>query len=71
MGGGIAQWVASRGIDVVLSDLSPDALSDGLRTVDRLLGKARARGILSAVDARAAMDRITPVSEAVPLRKGD
>ena len=71
MGGGIAQWVASRGIDVVLSDLSPDALSDGLRTVDRLLGKARARGILSAVDARAAMDRITPVSEAVPLREGD
>jgi 3-hydroxyacyl-CoA dehydrogenase/enoyl-CoA hydratase/3-hydroxybutyryl-CoA epimerase len=71
MGGGIAQWVASRGIDVVLSDLSPDALSDGLRTVDRLLGKARARGILSAVDARAAMDRITPVSEKVPLREGD
>ena len=63
--------MASRGIDVVLSDLSPDALSDGLRTVDRLLGKARARGILSTVDARAAMDRITPVSEAVPLREGD
>jgi 3-hydroxyacyl-CoA dehydrogenase/enoyl-CoA hydratase/3-hydroxybutyryl-CoA epimerase len=71
MGGGIAQWLASRGIKVALSDLSPDALALGLRTVDTLLGKARARGILTNVEAREAMDRITPVCEKIPLREGD
>ncbi len=71
MGGGIAQWVATRGIEVVLSDLSTDALADGLSTVDGLLRKASSRGVLSRVEARAAMDRITPVSEQVPLREGD
>ena len=71
MGGGIAQWLASRGIKVALSDLSPDALALGLRTVDKLLGKARARGILTNVEAREAMDRITPVCETIPLGEGD
>ena len=71
MGGGIAQWLASRGIDVALSDLSPDALALGLSTVDKLLGKAWGRGILTKVEAREAMDRITPVCEKIPLREGD
>jgi 3-hydroxyacyl-CoA dehydrogenase / enoyl-CoA hydratase / 3-hydroxybutyryl-CoA epimerase len=71
MGGGIAQWLASRGIEVALSDLSPDALALGLSTVDDLLGKARIRGILTNVEAREAMDRITPVCEKIPLREGD
>ena len=71
MGGGIAQWVAARGIPVVMSDLSPDALSLGLSTVCSLLTQASKRGILSSLSARQAMDRITPVCEPVPIREGD
>lgn len=71
MGGGIAQWIASREIPVILSDLSPDALSLGLDTVHSLLEQATKRGILSRLSARRAMDRITPVCESVPIREGD
>ena len=71
MGGGIAQWVAARGIPVILSDLSPDALSLGLSTVHSLLAQASKRGILSSLSARQSMDRITPVCESVPIREGD
>ena len=71
MGGGIAQWVAARGIPVILSDLSPDALGLGLKTVNSLLTQATRRGILSKLQARQAMDRITPVCESVPVRAGD
>ena len=71
MGGGIAQWVATRGIPVILSDLSPDALGFGLKTVHSLLDQAGKRGILSPLQALQAMDRITPVCEPVPIRKGD
>ena len=71
MGGGIAQWVAARGVPVIMSDLSPDALSLGLSTVGSLLTQASKRGILSSLSARQAMDRITPVCEPVPIREGD
>ena len=71
MGGGIAQWLAARGLPVILSDLSTDALSLGLSTVQSLLGQARKRGILTPLAARQAMDRITPVCEPVPVREGD
>lgn len=71
MGGGIAQWIASREIPVILSDLSPDALSLGLITVHSLLEQALKRGILSRLSAGRTMDRITPVCEPVPIRDGD
>ena len=71
MGGGIAHWIASRGIKVVLSDLSVEALSKGLGTVEALLRKGRSRGITSRLEARDVMDRITPMSEPVGLREGD
>ena len=70
MGGGIAQWVATE-IPVIMSDLSPDALSLGLSTVGSLLTQASKRGILSSLSARQAMDRITPVLRTVPIREGD
>ncbi len=61
MGAGIAQWLAARGLPVVLRDIGPEQIGRGLATIAKLFDEGRKRRVFSAAQMRAGMDRIQPV----------
>ncbi|MGE3813418.1 MAG: 3-hydroxyacyl-CoA dehydrogenase family protein [Candidatus Nanopelagicales bacterium] len=63
MGGGIAQVAAQAGYDVVLRDVTPDALERGLGAIRGSYAKFVEKGRLSQDDADAALARITTTTE--------
>ncbi len=71
MGAGIAQWFAARGKAVLLSDVGPEPLAQGLQRAEKLFAEARRRRILSRSEARAGMDRIFPAEIAAPMKSID
>ena len=71
MGSGIAQWLASRGMDVLLRDVDAAQLAQGLQRAGKLFSDARRRGLLSAAEAQAGMDRILPAEVPVVMRSTD
>ena len=58
MGGGIAQLLAEKGIEVRMKDVSAKAVSAGLRAAADLFAKRTQRGVLDELAARDGMDRI-------------
>lgn len=58
MGNGIAHVFALAGYDVLLNDISPEAMARAVATVDRNLERQVGRGKISAEDKAAAMARI-------------
>jgi 3-hydroxyacyl-CoA dehydrogenase / enoyl-CoA hydratase / 3-hydroxybutyryl-CoA epimerase len=71
MGAGIAQWLSSRGIRVILKDVGPAPLGKGIQAIAKIYAEAVKRHLFSETDARNAFDRIIPVYEEVPLREID
>jgi len=71
MGGGIAQWLAARGVSVLLRDINADAVARGMAGVGKLFADGTKRRTFTPVEARAAMDRISPVVELPSLRRAD
>ena len=71
MGGGIAQWLAARGVSVMLRDINADAVARGMAGVAKLFADGTKRRTFTPVEARAAMDRISPVVELPSLRRCD
>ena len=71
MGAGIAQWLSSRGIRVILKDVGPGPLGKGIQSIAKIYGEAVKRHVFSEIDARNAFDRILPTFEEVPLRDVD
>ncbi|PAW86377.1 MAG: hypothetical protein B9S33_08145 [Pedosphaera sp. Tous-C6FEB] len=71
MGGGIAQWLAARGVSVLLRDINADAVARGMAGVAKLFADGTKRRTFTPVEARAAMDRISPVVELPSLRRCD
>jgi 3-hydroxyacyl-CoA dehydrogenase / enoyl-CoA hydratase / 3-hydroxybutyryl-CoA epimerase len=69
MGAGIAQWLSSRGIRVILKDIGPAPLGTGMQSIARIYREAVKRHLFSEIHARNAFDRILPVFEEVPLRE--
>jgi len=63
MGGGIAQVAAAAGYDVVLRDVTPEALERGLATIRSSYAKFVDKGRLTAEDAEAGLGRITTTTE--------
>jgi 3-hydroxybutyryl-CoA dehydrogenase len=63
MGAGIAQVAAAAGYDVVLRDVTPDALERGLTAVRSSHEKLVEKGRLSADDAEAALARISTTTD--------
>ena len=63
MGGGIAQVAAVAGYDVVLRDVTPEALERGLGTIRSSYAKFVEKGRLSADAADAALARITTTTD--------
>ncbi|MGW8379693.1 3-hydroxyacyl-CoA dehydrogenase family protein [Streptomyces sp. ODS28] len=63
MGSGIAQVSAQAGWDVVLRDVTDEALTRGTDGIKASYEKFAAKGKLSQEDAEAALARITPTTE--------
>jgi 3-hydroxybutyryl-CoA dehydrogenase len=63
MGAGIAQVAAAAGYDVVLRDVTPEALERGLGSIRTSYAKFVEKGRLEAGDADAALGRITTTTE--------
>jgi 3-hydroxyacyl-CoA dehydrogenase/enoyl-CoA hydratase/3-hydroxybutyryl-CoA epimerase len=64
MGSGIAQWLGSRGVRVILRDVNPQAIAAGLERIRKLFGDRR---VFSEKEARDGFDRIAPTAQAVPF----
>jgi len=63
MGAGIAQWCASRGLGVMLSDTNSDALKRGVEVIRELFQDMVKRGAMSGPDAHKAMGGIGITTE--------
>ena len=62
MGNGIAHVFALAGYDVLLNDVSAEALDKAMATIDRNLERQVSRGKVSAEDKAATMARIRTTS---------
>jgi 3-hydroxyacyl-CoA dehydrogenase / enoyl-CoA hydratase / 3-hydroxybutyryl-CoA epimerase len=67
MGSGIAHWLATRGLHVLLTDVSPDALANGMNRIRALVKEGVKRRVIDKVEARDTLDRIATTHERVPL----
>jgi 3-hydroxybutyryl-CoA dehydrogenase len=63
MGSGIAQVAAQAGWDVVLRDVTEEALTRGTDGIEASYGRFVAKGKLDAADARGALARITTTTD--------
>ncbi|HSU86253.1 MAG TPA: 3-hydroxyacyl-CoA dehydrogenase NAD-binding domain-containing protein, partial [Chthoniobacterales bacterium] len=68
MGSGIAQWLSSRGVSVILRDISPDVLDRGLANIEKTYGEAVKRGLMSDEKGKEGRSRIVASVNAGPLR---
>ncbi|MEA3146398.1 MAG: 3-hydroxyacyl-CoA dehydrogenase / enoyl-CoA hydratase / 3-hydroxybutyryl-CoA epimerase / enoyl-CoA [Verrucomicrobiota bacterium] len=71
MGAGIAQWLSSRGLRVILKDVGPALLGKGMQAIAKIYATGVKRHLFSETDARNAFDRILPIYEEMPLREID
>lgn len=63
MGSGIAQVAAVAGHEVVLRDVTPEAVARGLESIEKSLARFVAKGTLSAEDADTATARIVTTTD--------
>ena len=71
MGSGIAQTVASKGMDVILSDVSVELAEKGKAGIVKSLSRLVSREKLTQADADALLARITPVGDYAPMAAAD
>jgi 3-hydroxyacyl-CoA dehydrogenase/enoyl-CoA hydratase/3-hydroxybutyryl-CoA epimerase len=68
MGAGIAQWLSSRGVSVILRDVSPAQIDHGLANVDKTYADAVKRGLMSEEKAKEGRARIVASTAPVEMR---
>jgi 3-hydroxybutyryl-CoA dehydrogenase len=71
MGGGIAQVAATAGYKVLLYDISPDRIENGLATVSGNLARMVAHGKLTEDARKAALGKISAANEMSDLHGAD
>jgi len=71
MGAGIAQWMASRGLRVILRDVDAGRVAAGMASVRKLTADAVRARALSEIEGRDTLDRISPSPAEVTLRFAD
>ncbi len=71
MGNGIAHVMALAGYDVLLNDISEDALRRGIETIQNNIDRQVSRGKVSAEDCAAAMARIKTTTTLTELGQTD
>jgi 3-hydroxyacyl-CoA dehydrogenase/enoyl-CoA hydratase/3-hydroxybutyryl-CoA epimerase len=69
MGASIAHWLASHGVRVLMTDVNAGALAAGSLRVRSLLEDGVRKQVLSPLEARNAMDRLSLTAERVPLAR--
>ena len=71
MGNGIAHVCALAGYDVILNDISQDALDAGLTTIEKNMGRQVARELISVDEMKTAQTRISTTASVDPLERVD
>jgi 3-hydroxyacyl-CoA dehydrogenase/enoyl-CoA hydratase/3-hydroxybutyryl-CoA epimerase len=71
MGAGIAHWLSSRGLPVILRDVKAEQVAKGMAAVTQLYHEGVKRHLLTTIEARAGLDRIFPSAVEVPLHNAD
>jgi 3-hydroxyacyl-CoA dehydrogenase / enoyl-CoA hydratase / 3-hydroxybutyryl-CoA epimerase len=68
MGAGIAQWLSSRGVSVILRDVSREQIDRGLANIEKTYADAVKRGLLQEQEAKQARARIVASTAPMELR---
>jgi 3-hydroxyacyl-CoA dehydrogenase/enoyl-CoA hydratase/3-hydroxybutyryl-CoA epimerase len=68
MGSGIAQWLSSRGVSVILRDVDSAAIDRGLGNIDKTYSDAVKRGLMSEEKAKEGRARIVASTQPGPMR---
>jgi 3-hydroxyacyl-CoA dehydrogenase/enoyl-CoA hydratase/3-hydroxybutyryl-CoA epimerase len=68
MGSGIAQWLSSRGVSVILRDADPAAIDRGLASIDKTYADAVKRGLIAEAKAKEGRARIVCSTQPAPMR---
>lgn len=68
MGSGIAQWLSSHGVTVILRDVSRDQVDRGLANIERTYADAVRRGLMTEEKAKQGRARIVASTAPMELR---
>ena len=68
MGSGVAQWLSSRGVTVILRDVARELIDRGLANVEKIYGDAVKRGLMSEEKAKQGRARICGSTAPMELR---
>src|SRR5213594_1986481 len=68
MGSGIAQWLSSRGVTVILRDVAREQVDRGLATIEKTYADAVKRGLTTEEKAKAGRARILASTAPMELR---
>jgi len=71
MGAGIAQWISSRGIKVLLKDIKPEFVAKGIASINKLYSDAVKKRVMTKSEAAAKLDGVTPITKSLPMKKVD
>ncbi len=69
MGSGIAQWLSSRGVTVILRDIAREQIDRGLANIEKIYADAVKRGLMSEQKAKEGRARI--VASTAPMEMRD
>src|SRR5436190_13964269 len=68
MGSGIAQWLSSRGVTVILRDVAREQINRGLANIEKIYADAVKRGLMSEEKAKQGRARICGSTAPMELR---
>ena len=68
MGSGIAQWLSSRRVSVILRDVGTEELTRGLASIEKIYADAVKRGIMTDEEAKEGRARIVASSAPIEMR---
>jgi len=68
MGSGIAQWLSSHGVTVILRDVSRDQVNRGLANIEKTYAEAVKRGLITEEKAKQGRARIVASTAPMELR---
>jgi 3-hydroxyacyl-CoA dehydrogenase / enoyl-CoA hydratase / 3-hydroxybutyryl-CoA epimerase len=68
MGSGIAQWLSSRGVTVILRDIAREQIDRGLANIEKIYGETVKRGLMTEKKAKEGRARIVASTAPMELR---
>src|SRR6184192_715773 len=68
MGSGIAQWLSSRGVTVILRDIAREQIDYGLANIEKIYSEAVKRGLMTEAKAKEGRARICGSTAPMELR---